>query len=181
MRLLKVIILSLIAMSSMSALACYSENDGVEICKGDRVIDHNNNEGTVVAVFSNGQIKIHLDYFATSFRSYEQLSKSAICFEEICEGDRVIDHNNNEGTVVSVFSNGQIKIQLDYFATSFRSHEQLSKPTICFEGICKGDRITDHHNNKGTVISVFLNGEIKIHLDEFGISFRSYDQLVLNN
>lgn len=88
------------------------------ICPGNTVIDVENNIGTVVYIFDGERVKMEIDRNRSGDVQYNQykiqniinLSKSYKCIADICQGRRVLDLNNKEGTIEELFDNGKIRV-----------------------------------------------------------------------
>jgi len=101
------------------------------ICVGDRVIDSYEYLGTVEEVFDNGKSAVHFDVYGTYIRPTSSLGKGFRCIESVCVNNRVIDSNNNTGTIRELFDNGKSAVYLDGYGTYIRSFSSLGIKLSC--------------------------------------------------
>ncbi len=147
-------------------IRCYGQ-----VCRGDQVVDNDNDAGTVLRVYENG--RAYIDYFHLNkhyVRTIRQLSKSSNnqCYGRLCKGSIVIDNENDIGTILQVYDNG--KILIDYIHLRkhyYKTANQLSLSYRCSDGLCVGDRIIDNENDTGKVLRIFDNGAVQIDYDGY--------------
>lgn len=109
------------------------------------------------------------------------------CGSSVCTGDRV-NFQNNVGTVVEVFNNGTVKINVDgHIGYEYKSANRLGKGVPCYKGVCANNRV-NFSSYAGTVKEVFDNGNVKIDVDghiryeykkvnKIGVGYRCSDKL----
>ena len=112
------------------ALECHEDSG---ICEDNRVYFNGShgNRGIVLEVYANGLA--HLDVLnspARPFRHVSELSREVSCDEDtgICVGSEVAFDWEQTGTVLEVFSNGMVYIDIkDFSGHRYRHVSELSK------------------------------------------------------
>lgn len=139
---------------------------------GDRVIDHENDLGTIIDFIGD---KARVDYDKLS-KHYDmnlaRLSLATNCVGSICVGKRIVDHENDLGTVLEVFENGKVYIDYDNLSKHYvLSRGKLAAGVTCLSGVCEGARIQDYENDYGTVLEVFENNKAYIDYDRLSKNY----------
>lgn len=102
------------------------------ICVGKRVVDHENDLGSVLEVFENGKVYIDYDTHSKHYvMSRGKLAAGVECYDGICVGNRVVDHESDYGSVLEVFENS--KAYIDYDRLSKNYVMSISKLTFLEE------------------------------------------------
>lgn len=163
------------------AMACPADR----LCSGDRVINSSDGVGTVVEVFSNGKATVSFDsYYGIFIKNVRSLKKGQKCFKKFCEGDRIIDSDDNFGKIKEIFENGKAKISLDFYfglpvidayhGLFIRDLNTSGKGFRCIENICVGERVVDGSSRTGRIDELFDNGKAKVLLDSGYLSIQSF-------
>lgn len=100
--------LMLISLFSLSAMACPDD----QLCAGDRVIDSNNDIGSIVEVLKGGEVYIDWDKpsYVNTTTSTDKLAFAITCLGKLRNGYGIIDNNGAEGIVVEMFTNGKVHV-----------------------------------------------------------------------
>jgi len=157
--------------------------DNARICVDDRIIDTENDTGRIVAIFSNGKVKVDWDKstYGTTVTTLRRIFKSVTCVDHLCIDDNVIDNENDTGRVIEAFTNGKTKIDWDKssYGVTIKSSSNLWTSTSCTLELCLGDRIIDNENDTGKVIALYSNGKAKIDWDKssYGVTISNIRQL----
>ena len=136
----------------------------------DRVINEGK-VGTVMEVFASGDFNVKPDggySYERAVWTRASVSKSVKCYKQFCATDRVIKNGKKVGTVIEVFSNGQLSVRPDGGSTYEREiwpASSLGKGIGCTpKNICVNARI-NQGSSAATVIEVFDNNYLSVHPD----------------
>ena len=155
------------------------------ICRNDRVVDADENVGRVREVFSNGKASVAFDNAGGLYvREVRDLKKGRRCVRHICTGSRVIDADDNVGTVREIFGSQhepQAKIAFDGAGgTYIRNVRDLGRAWRCIGPACVGDAIMDSDENTGRIRALFSNGKVQVAFENAGgLYIREYSDLGL--
>ena len=132
---------------------------------GTMVLDANNNIGTVTKTFSNGRAEVNYGGWAgAAIRQASSLSISVSYIDGIRVNDRVLDANDNIGTVTKVFSNGRAQVNYGGWAgAAIKQASSLSVSVAYIDGLRVNDQVIDANNNIGTVTMLFLNERAQVY------------------
>lgn len=102
------------------------------------------------------------------------------CGSNVCTGDRV-NFQNNVGTVVEVFNNGTVKINVDgHIGYEYKKVNKIGVGYRCSDKLCEGDRV-NYGRHTGTVKEIFNNGNVKINTDGIvGYEYKNVRKLGYN-
>lgn len=80
-------------------------------CVGDKVITVDQNTGTVVGYFGNGQLVVQTSILENKIWNQNQVAFAFGCSAENCVGDGVITADEKNGRISGLFGDGRIVVQ----------------------------------------------------------------------
>lgn len=156
------IFLPLLFLATLSAnlFACDRGTD--YLCRGDVVIDRNNNKATVIAVFKDGRVSLSLysNRSVKYVRNIESLARTIGCAGlNKCVGDTIIDIDNDKAIIKGIFKNKRISLTLKSNSAVMydRAASEVAVTKGCLNNfdICVGDIVVDGENDEAIVEGLF--------------------------
>lgn len=175
---MKTLVTSLILLVASSALvhaqsrrpqpgnSCASKHLAV----GDRIIDENNYEGTINAIYGSQQARVgyrqgdgRTDYHMKDTR---RLTPSVQRLRQHNVGEQIMDENNYEGRIERLYADGRTFVaypqsdgRVDYHLKNIAS---LAVSVRELGGFYVGDGVTDENNYHGYVERMYSDGRVKV-------------------
>ena len=177
-------LLTLFVTQTSSANFCFrgSEQDPDILCPGDTVLEVGGAVGVVKSTFADETTEVQFEGESKARRvKNKAIGKSIECFNGRCEGDYVIDSEDQIGLVELTFSNSWSLLKLETFDETIAvENSDLFDPVQCIKKFCQGSRIKDSSENLGTIVDLFLSGVAKVKYDELSRNFvESVEDLIL--
>jgi preprotein translocase subunit YajC len=154
------------------AMACPSYN-GVEFCKGDRVLTQSGWTGYIQEVFSNGKAVVDRDNYSADYTlSISSLGKGVPCFKKFCKNKRVITVSNWTGYIQEVFSNGKAVVDRDNYSADYTLKvSSLGLGYRCSGNLCVNDRVLTQSGWTGYAQEIFNNGKVVVDRDNYSADY----------
>ncbi len=162
---MKFAIFLIASLLSISSFACDRGSD--YLCRGDRVIDSDNDEAQVIAVWKDGTVSLRLanNSSVTYKRHIDTLAITEGCSGKYkCVGDRVIDSDNDVAIIRGIFKNGSLSLRLE--SNSSVKYRRLARQVAVTRGclkredICVGDIVVDSDNDEAIVQGIFQESSV---------------------